>query len=589
MYDKTYNIFKQLWEHISLKRRKQLYIVLFLTIISSISEIICLTVILPFIGAITNPDSLLNYSFIVHIKHTLNITSTSDLILTLAIVFAICVLLAGSLRLLLIWTSLKVANATGTDLSIDIYKKTLYQPYKTHIARSSSDIISTIAQKSMATTNVMISLVTFTTTSILFFAITCAMLVINAKITITSALIITCSYLTIAKFTKRNLAENGQIISNKQNEVILSLQEGLGAIRDIILDGSQENYANSYKKPAEQLQKSRAENMFIGQSPRYIIETFAMILIALFVLITTKNNGNIINSLPILGFFALSAQRLLPLIQQMYGYWSEIIGNKAALADVLSLLNQPLNTDVYKQNTPIKFNKKIQLANVSFQYNQNTPFILNNVNLTIPKGARIGIIGTTGSGKSTMLDILMGLIEPSKGSLLVDETEINMHNQRAWQKNIAHVPQVIFLANLTIAENIAFGIPKNAINMDKVISAAIKANAHNFISQCEMGYDTLVGERGIRLSGGQRQRIGIARALYKNASVLCFDEATSALDNSTEQDVMSAINDLDESLTIIIIAHRLTTLKKCSHFIKISKEEVKFLDSYNQVTLEAAS
>ena len=573
MKKKPTNVFIRLWQHFSQKRRKQLYVIAFLTITSSIAEIICLISIVPFIAIITSPATVLKSKYLAKFNF-----SASDLILPLTIAFAICSLIAGVLRLILIKRSITVANATSADLSINIYQKTLYQPYATHIARNSSDIISAIAQKSTATTSVIVSLVTFATTTSLFIAIIIAMLAVNTKITLLAALIITLAYLTIGKFTKQSLAQNGSIIAKKQNDVMQSLQEGLGAIRDILLDGSQENYTQNYAAAANELQKSRAENMFITQSPRYIIETFAMILIAIFVLITSYNDHKILDSLPLFGFFTLSAQRLLPLIQQMYGYWSEIIGNKASLADIIELLDQSY-TKINAEPAPINLHKQIILRNISFKYSPDAKDILQNINIQIPKGARVGIIGSTGSGKSTLLDILMGLIEPTCGELIIDQQVINQENCRAWQEAIAHVPQSIFLANLTIAENIAFGIPKENIDQHKLETAAIRANAHEFIKQCPHGYATKVGERGVRLSGGQRQRIGIARALYKNASVLCLDEATSALDSTTENAVMRALENLDEELTIFIIAHRLSTLENCSHIINVDKKQVIFSEN----------
>lgn len=567
MISNTTNLLKKLWHHFSLKRRKQLYIVAGLTGLSSLSEIVFLIAIVPFIAIITVPEKVLNS----HYLENFNIKSATELVLPLTIFFATCAILSGVIRLILIKMSLKIANATGADLSIDMYRKTLHQPYKTHIARNSSDIISAIAQKSIATTTIIVSIVTFTTTSALFIAIVIAMLVVNTKITLLSASIISIAYLTIAKFTKKSLAENGGIIAKKHNDVMQTLQEGLGAIRDILIDGTQETYTKAYASAANELQKSRAENMFITQSPRYIIETFAMVLVAVFVLVSNSQNNNIIETLPILGFFALSAQRLLPLIQQMYGYWSEIIGNKAALVDVINLLDQP-STFENNDLTPIIFNKQIQLNQIGFQYNPNSKSILKDISINIHKGARVGIVGKTGSGKSTLLDIIMGLIEPTSGQLIIDDTQINHVNNRAWQKLIAHVPQSIFLTNTSIAENIAFGIPKEKIDMQHVINSAIKANAHDFIMESSDGYNTHVGERGIRLSGGQRQRIGIARALYKNAQVLCLDEATSALDDKTELEVMRTLDNLDKDLTVFIIAHRLSTLKNCSHFIEINAQ-----------------
>ncbi|MDF1758296.1 MAG: ABC transporter ATP-binding protein [Legionellaceae bacterium] len=585
MDKKTFKIFQSLWSFISNKRRKQLCAILTLTIVSAISEVVYLASILPFIGVVINPEKIFSSHFMSGLINYLKIQTANDLILPLTITFASLALINGILRLLLIRFSLKVAHATGTDISIDIYKKTLYQPYHVHISRNSSDIISAIAQKSIATTNVIVSLVTFGTVFILFSAIIVAMLYVNTQVTIVAGLIMTSAYGIMALLTRKNLSQNGQIIASKQNDVMKSLQEGLGAIRDVILDNTQEHYSKAYSLSAQQLQSSRAENMFISQAPRYFIETFAVILVALFILVSSYQTNSVVDLLPTLGFFAISAQRLLPLMQQMYGYWSEIIGNKAALLDVLELLKQKLPDNINKlESPPLNLQKEIKLKDVSFQYHKNSHLILNKINLTIPKGARVGIIGSTGSGKSTALDILMGLIEPTTGNLLVDNKIISSENRRAWQKTIAHVPQNIFLANLTIAENIAFGNSLEEIDFNRVQKAAIQANAHEFIMRSEKKYQTTVGERGIRLSGGQRQRIGIARALYKNASVLCFDEATSALDNNTEQEIIDTLNSLDKKLTIFIIAHRLTTIKNCSHFIKIDNGQIVSLDSYSSIT-----
>jgi ATP-binding cassette, subfamily B, bacterial PglK len=587
---KTFKLFQNLWCFINAKRRKQLYFLFSLTIVSAISEILCLGSILPFIGIITNPDKVFSSPIMSGFINILNIQKASELILPLTIAFASFALIAGTLRLLLILISLRVANATGTDLGIDIYRKTLYQPYSTHISRHSSEIISTIAQKSITATTVIVSLVTICTTFTLFSAIVITMLYINPKITIFSTILVIVAYGAITIFTKKNLSQNGQIMADKQNDVMRKLQEGLGAIRDVLLDGTQENHTQSYSHSAQQLQKSRAENMFINQAPRYFIETFAMILIALFVLVSSYQTNSIIDILPTIGFFAISAQRLLPLMQQMYGYWSEIIGNKASLVDVLELLDQPLPENVDQpEPDPLIFANEIKLTNVSFKYSNTSMLILNKVNLSIPKGARVGIIGNTGSGKSTVLDILMGLIKPTDGTLSIDGKRIDSKNQRSWQRAIAHVPQVIFLANLTISENIAFGVPLDEIDHNRVREAAIRANADEFISKCDKGYETYVGERGIRLSGGQRQRIGIARALYKKANVLCFDEATSALDNKTEQEVIDAINNLDKNITVIMIAHRLTTIKKCTHFIKLEHGSINNIKSYETVAVEQSS
>lgn len=285
-------------------------------------------------------------------------------------------------------------------------------------------------------------------------------------------------------------------------------------------------------------------------------------------------------ALPVMGAMALGAQRLLPLLQQLYGNWTVVAGSQAVLIDVLDLLDQPLPLDAHlPAPEPLEFRETIRFDDVSFRYGADGPKVLDGVNLTIRKGARIGFVGGTGSGKSTMLDLLMSLLEPTQGQILVDDRPITSELRRAWQRTVAHVPQSIFLADSSIAENIAFGVPPEQIDMARVRHAAAQAQIGGFIEERLGGYDALVGERGVRLSGGQRQRIGIARALYKQATVLVFDEATSALDSATEKEVMNAIESLSKDLTILTVAHRLTTLKYCDAVVRVEKGQLRALGS----------
>jgi ATP-binding cassette subfamily B protein len=305
------------------------------------------------------------------------------------------------------------------------------------------------------------------------------------------------------------------------------------------------------------------------------MEAIGMTLIAGLAYLMTQQEGGMATAIPVLGALALGAQRLLPTLQQAYASYSTIKGSKSSFEDVLKLLDQPLPEYANQPPPePIPFAKEIKVNNLNFRYSEDSPWVLKNINLSLKKGSRIGFMGVTGSGKSTLLDIIMGLLPATEGELIIDNQTINNQNCRAWQSHIAHVPQNIYLSDSTIEENIAFGIAKELIDHQRVKKAAQQAQIAELIEGWKDGYQTFVGERGIRLSGGQRQRIGIARALYKQANVLIFDEATSALDNETEQAVMDAIEGLGEEITILIIAHRLTTLKECDQIIEISKENI---------------
>jgi ATP-binding cassette subfamily B protein len=271
-------------------------------------------------------------------------------------------------------------------------------------------------------------------------------------------------------------------------------------------------------------------------------------------------------------------------LQQAYSSWSSMRGGQVSLSDALELLDQPLPKHADEPlPVPMPFQYSITLNKLAFRYGPQLPWVLQGLNLTIPKGSRIGFMGTTGSGKSTLLDIVMGLLQPTTGSLAIDGQTITPQNYRAWQAHIAHVPQAIFLADTSIAENIAFGVPLDQIDYNRLRQAAQKAQIAQTIESWDKQYNTLVGERGIRLSGGQRQRIGIARALYKQANVIVFDEATSALDNDTERAVMKAIEGLGEELTILMVAHRLTTLKNCTQIVELSDGQITRSGSYAEI------
>jgi ATP-binding cassette subfamily B protein len=319
------------------------------------------------------------------------------------------------------------------------------------------------------------------------------------------------------------------------------------------------------------------------------MEALGMVLIAALAYVLSQQVGGIATALPMLGAMALGAQRMLPAMQQGFSAWASIAGTHASLGDIIALLDQPLPAELLQPApAPLLFQKDIRFNTVRFRYTVDGPWVLDGLSLVIPKGARVGFVGSTGSGKSTTLDLLMGLLSPTEGQFLVDGQSKSGNSLRAWQRSIAHVPQSIFLADASLAENIAFGVPPNTIDLDLVHQAACQAQIADFIESSPEGYQSNVGERGIRLSGGQRQRIGIARALYKQASVLVFDEATSALDNATEQSVMDAIEGFSRDLTILLIAHRLTTVRRCDIIVELENGRVVAQGTYEQI-LESSS
>ena len=412
-----------------------------------------------------------------------------------------------------------------------------------------------------------------------------ALLVINTSVAIVACFGFGIIYMLIIKLTKNKLSRDSKIINKESASVIKILQEGLGNIRDVLIDGTQNLYCQLYKNSDTSLRKAKASITIIGGSPRFGIEALGMSLIAIIAYrISNSSEGNFVsNAIPVLGSMALGAQRLLPVLQLSFTSWTFIRGCEASLNDTLNILDQNKNLLFEETSSHVDFNKSLKIKDINFSYTKVGPQILSNINFEIKKGTKIGIIGTTGSGKSTLLDIITCLLIPTSGYLCVDDIIINHNNYRSWQKLISHVPQSIYLSDTSIAENIAFGVELNNINYDLVKICAKKAKISDTIENWENKYHTIVGERGVRISGGQRQRIAIARSLYKQSQVLIFDEATSALDNDTEESVMDAIDNLSTDLTIIIVAHRLSTLRKCDHIIKLENGKITSIGKYDDI------
>lgn len=570
-----------LFRHVSRHRRYQFALLLGLTLASSVAEVVSLGAIVPFIGILTQPAKVFASPLGARFVHVLGITSPDGLILPLALTFAVAAVVAGALRLLLLWLSTQLTNATGADLCIEVYRRTLYQPYRVHVARSSSEIIAGITQKIGTATSVLLSLVAVVTSTALFVAILVTLVAIDPWMATIAMLSFGSGYAAIAWQTRHRLRRNSECIAREQTMVVKSLQEGLGAIRDVLLDGTQAVYTTAYGESIQKLQRAGGENTYINQAPRFAMETLGMVMVAGLVYSLGVRHSNIGEALPVLGALGLGAQRLLPLLQVFYGNWTVVAGSRAGLVDALDLLDQPLPAEAYQPAPePLPFHETIRFENVRFRYGTDGPWILDGIDLAVRKGARVGFVGNTGSGKSTALDLLMSLLEPTEGRILVDGRPIEGDLRRAWQRAIAHVPQSIYLSDASVAENIAFGVPLEDIDMDRVCRSAMQAHIAEFIESRPDGYRTTVGERGVRLSGGQRQRIGIARALYKEAKVLIFDEATSALDGRTEAGVMRAIESLNRDLTIFMVAHRITTLEHCDTIVELQGGRIVGQGSY---------
>ena len=575
---------RSLWLSLTLRRKLQFIVIFLLMILGAFAEVVSLASLIPFIGILVEPNKIINLPLIGDISIFLNSSDQYTQLLFITLIFIATVLVAGILRLFILYANVRYAVSLGMDLSDEAYRKNLYQTYLFHISRNTSEILSGMTQKVNAVVfGIILPSLNLISSFLVFIFILFALFLININISLIAGSVLIIFYLIVSIIIHKKLSRNSEYIADKQSEIIQLLNEGMGGIRDIILDNTQEKYVKIFSKSNYIVRKSIGENNFINSSPRFIIETFAIICIAIAAFIFSGESNNIISMLPTLGALALGGQRMLPALQQSYSSWATIKGNQKSLDDVLHILSAPIEEkyETKEINNNLSFKHSISLKNVCFQYPGRSKMTLENINIEIKKGSKVGIVGETGSGKSTTLDIIMSLLIPTKGEFLVDGKKIDQSNILEWQKNISHVPQSIFLSDNSIKKNIAFGSVDENIDFEKIVQSSKTAYLDKFVKSLDGEYETNVGERGVQLSGGQRQRIGIARAVYKASNLLILDEATNALDTKTEESVIESLFLNNSDLTVIFVTHRISTLENCDMIIEMLNGKIKEI-SYNK-------
>lgn len=580
---KNYN---DMWNYLNKKRRFQFLLIITLMVASSLTDTIGIGAVVPFISIMSSNEISNNEYVKIISDYFPGIRNIDSYKYFMFIIFVIISLIASILRLLTSWSITRLSFISGAEIAGEIYRRTLYQPYEVHISRNSSELISGLIKKA---DNIVFSSIlpgiNFISSIILVIFLAVTIVVINLYAAIIAALFFGLTYTIIIKSVRSKLLRNGKKINSELTKKVKALQEGLGGIRDVLLDNTQDVYFKLYQNSDFPLQLAHASNTFISASPRAIIELVGMLSIAAYSYNISNTDSGLINTIPNIAALALAAQRLMPAMNQAYSNWATISGAQDEVASVLELLHQNIDhLNLENEKESLKFTQSLRTENICFKYDQTSKSnILSNISVIIAGGSKTGISGRSGSGKSTFVDLLMGLLKPQSGAIFIDNVRLSPENVRSWQSLISHVPQSIFLSDATIAENIAFGVPKEHIDYERVVKAAKQAQIHDFILAQHRGYDHIVGERGIRLSGGQRQRIGIARALYKESSLIIFDEATSALDTQTEEAVMNTIYNLDTNLTILIIAHRISTLRYCDNIIEFDHGNVVRKGSYKEL------
>ncbi len=564
----------------SFRRRWQLGLFLSVMLLGAAAELISIGAIIPFLTVISNPAKILKINAFQEIFTAIGINSPTKLIIAVAAVFALGAVLAATVRLCLLYVTQRFVYGISQDLAGAIFGTVLHQPYAYHLENNSVEAQSAIGKAQSVTTQILLPLSQAASTSVIAFVILCGLIYIAPLEAIGSGVSFALIYVIVMRRTRATILESGRIISRAQGDRYKAINEGIGGIRDVILDKSQNVFVSRFAAIESQLRAAQSWANYVAQAPKFLLEALSLVIVATMATLFSIRDGGLTSALPVFGTLALGAQRLLPLMQQGYSAWVSTLTAGAMLTEVLDILRLP-HAEQYSKisvRETLSFQHAIEFSNVSLTYPKGTRPAVEEINFKFPKGARIGLAGRSGSGKSTLMDMMLGLLPPDHGRILVDGVELTGENRSAWQTKVAHVPQAIFLSDTSLAENIAFGVPHELIDFERVETVAAQAELSEVIKGLPDGLNSLVGERGIRLSGGQRQRIGIARALYKKAEVLVLDEATSALDTETETAVMKSIGKLGPEITVLIIAHRLSTLEGCDMVVTLETGHIKSVE-----------
>lgn len=558
-----------LYHLLSPRRRWQLWALMGLMGISAALELATLASLVPFLAVIEGKEISQTFLKWLQMAGVRQGPISTQLVF---IIFIGTATLSTVSRLLLAWISTRLTFAMGADLSAALVESTLVQPYRYHVQHNSSETISGLSKVHTVLHGIFTPLVQMVISTILTLATLAALLAINTPLTLLILLVLPVSYAVIFLGSRYELARHSKSIAADEQERVQTVQEAVGGIRDVILYRHQTLYTDRFARTEHRLRRAQAINSFLGSSPRHIIELVGLLLIATVCYVATVGNDPTTSVIALMGPVVLGMQRMLPQVQQIYYGWASLVANKDSLDDVLRVLQLPRPRHTAARE--VSFERSIEFRGVSFRHPERARETLSDVSFAISKGARVGIVGNTGSGKSTLVDLFMGLLEPSSGQIYIDGKALNPATVDSWQNKIAHVPQSIYLSDASIADNIALGVPADEQDAARLQTVCRAAQLSDLLRTLPAGIDTIVGEGGVKLSGGQKQRIGIARALYRNGRVLVLDEATSALDSETESRVIREINQLSPDMTILMIAHRKSTLRACGAIFHVTSGQV---------------
>lgn len=581
---------KQLFQLLTPQQRKRFYILQALVILMAVMELIGIASIGPFMALVADPQLIETNATLATLYEYSGLKSANQFLFATGVGVLLALGIASVISIITTWRLSLFAMQTGTELADRLYTHYLNQGWLFHASGSSAQLTKQIATEALRVTNfIILPLTQLNARAALALLISVAIIIYNPLVAFIGLAVFLTGYFIIYKLVRKRIVNYGKHISETNTQRFRLMNEGFGGIKDVLLLNRKDDFINQFNLTGKKLAKAQGVSQALAQTPRYFMELIAFgSMIGLVLVLLKMHNGVLSQVLPVLAVYALAGFKLLPALQQIYASITTIKGNGAAFEAIKDdLIASSTATQKKQPNNYSVINlsdyKAIHLDKISFTYPSASRPALNNISLSIPLNTTVGFVGQSGSGKSTTIDLILGLIDPQKGQMLLDEAPITQENKRSWQDNIGFVPQSIFLSEGTIAENIAFGIKKEEINQEQVKKAMQLAHLEELVNSLPDGLNTKVGERGVKLSGGQRQRIGIARALYNDASILVFDEATSALDGITEKIIMEAIEELSGQRTIILIAHRLKTVRNCNTIYMMDKGKVTDHGTYGQL------
>jgi ATP-binding cassette, subfamily B, bacterial PglK len=572
------------------RERRNFYIVLTLALLASLVEMVGVASILPFLAVLADPGTIETNAFLSTLYTWLGFSTTSGFLVFLGFGVLGFVVLSLVVRLAAVFAIARFSNRRAFSISSQLVENYLRQPYTWFLQRNSADLGNIVLlEVDRAVTGALIPAMRLLAHSAVVIGLLVLLLMIEPMIALLAGAVFGGSYVIIFLLARRTLSRIGDVILLANHERFKIVGEALRGIKDVRIRGSEEAFLHQFRVPARRLADARSVGMVIGESPRYILETLAIGGTVVLILVLLRGDTTtLLAILPTLGVFAFAGIRMFPALQGMYREFSQLKVHvpvvDAVYADMMETRANALAWPEAPTGPGLRLADRLELESVSYAYPAAERPALLDLDLAIEARSTIGIVGGTGAGKTTLVDLVLGLLRPRSGVIKIDGVALSPENVRAWQRNIGYVPQQIFLTDDTVAANIAFGTPVEMIDMTAVERAARVAELHDFVvNNLPRGYLTEVGEGGVRLSGGQRQRIGIARALYRDPDVLILDEATSALDNLTERAVMDAVHNLGHAKTIIMIAHRLSTVRACDTIIMMEGGKIVACGSYDEL------